>query len=110
MYFWETVLLRNEAGAGNWLAVVNLNGPKGNAQAIDVAVALGISGAPQIQQVGQNFGAQFSQGHYRLYFGLGDNGVVPELEITWPCGVQQQLLNRGAEQLMEVHCTQPAQR
>lgn len=109
VYFWETVLVRNESETGNWLAV-KLNGPEGNPQAIGASATLDMSSAQQIQHVGQNDGAHFSQGHYRLYYGLGDNDRAHELVITWPGGERQQLLNLAVNQILEVNSPQVPQR
>ena len=47
----------------------------------------------QTQQAGLNDGAFFSQGHYRLYFGLGSHPRVDEMKIRWPDGQLQELTN-----------------
>ncbi len=102
VYFWETLLLKNKAEGGNWLAV-KLNGPVGNPQAIGAFVSLSsTSGAVQTQHIGQNEGAHFGQGHYRLYFGLGDIADIPELVVTWPGGERQTLENVAVNQLLQV--------
>ena len=63
-------LLDNAGPVGRWLEV-ELTGPAGNRQAIGAKVSATASGRTQTQWVGQNDGSHLSQGHYRLYFGLG---------------------------------------
>ena len=58
------------AMANHWLEAT-ASGKPGNAQAIGARVTLETAAGRQTQVVGLNDGAFFSQGHYRLYFGLG---------------------------------------
>jgi hypothetical protein len=38
------------------------------------------------QEVGSTDGAFFSQGHYRLYYGLGTSTRASEITVRWPDG------------------------
>jgi hypothetical protein len=56
----------------------------------------------QTQTIGASEGAYLSQGHYRLYFGLGKHQRIPSLKIHWPNGQVQELGNIRANQLLTV--------
>src|SRR5262249_7633273 len=70
-FAWKLVAYRNAIANGNHWLEVRLAGKRGNAQAIGARVTLENPEGRQTQVVGLNDGAFFSQGHYRLYFGLG---------------------------------------
>ncbi|MEO1300543.1 MAG: ASPIC/UnbV domain-containing protein, partial [Cyanobacteria bacterium J06636_16] len=53
------------------------------------------------QQVGQADGAIRSQGHYRLYFGLGQSKTIRALKIFWANGRVQAIENPQADQLLK---------
>jgi hypothetical protein len=89
-FTWHLAALRNAASEGSWLEV-ELVGPPGNAQAIGARVTARTATGQQTQVVGQNDGAFFSQGHYRLYFGLGSSPRVDSLQIVWPDGYVQEV-------------------
>lgn len=82
-------LLENARAAGHWLEV-ELTGPPGNRQAIGAKVTATAAGRTMTQWVGQNDGSHLSQGHYRLYFGLGASRSAA-LTVTWPDGAVQRL-------------------
>ena len=75
-------LLENVGPAAHWLEV-ELTGPPGNRQALGAKVSATVPGRTQTQWVGQSDGSHLSQGHYRLYFGLGA-ATAASLEVTWP--------------------------
>ena len=74
-FAWNLRAYRNLTDNGNHWLEVRLVGKPGNPQAIGARVTLRTVDAQQTQQVGLNDGAFFSQGHYRLYFGLGVSGA-----------------------------------
>ena len=78
------------ANDNHWLEL-RLIGKPGNPQAIGARVTLHTATGQQTQQVGLNDGAFFSQGHYRLYFGLGPHARADRMEIRWPDGQVQDL-------------------
>lgn len=91
IFRWDVLAFRNTAVENHWLQI-KLIGPKGNRQAIGASVTIITPDGQQTQMVGSNDGAFFSQGHYRLYFGLGLNKSISEIRIQWPDN-QQQVLN-----------------
>jgi len=91
-------LLENVGPVGHWLEV-ELTGPPGNRQAIGAEVSASVPGRTQTQWVGQNDGSHLSQGHYRLYFGLGA-AQSAAVSITWPDGAVQNLGPVAADQIL----------
>jgi hypothetical protein len=89
-FTWPLAAYRNDAGENSWLEV-SLVGPPGNPQAIGARVIATSAAGRQTQVVGHNDGAFFSQGHYRLYFGLGSSPRIDSLRIHWPDGQAQEL-------------------
>ena len=80
---WKTHLLTNGGNDHHWLQV-ELRGPPGNPEAIGARVTLEAAGRNHVRQVGQFEGSRYSQGHYRLYFGLGQTGALESIEVLWP--------------------------
>ena len=95
---------RNLGPGGHWLEV-NLTGTAGNRQAIGARVGIRTGGRKQFQFVGQNDDSHHSQGHYRLYFGLGGTATIDRLVVRWPDGKMTRMQNVSADQLLTI--TQP---
>jgi hypothetical protein len=93
-------LLENVGAAGHWLEV-ELEGAPGNREAVGAAVSAATPGRKQTQWVGQNDGSHLSQGHYRVYFGLG-GATSAKLEVTWPDGEVQPLGAVDADRIVRV--------
>jgi hypothetical protein len=82
-------LLENVGSTGHWLEV-ELTGPPGDREALGAKVSATVPGRTQTQWVGQSDGSHLSQGHYRLYFGLG-TATAASLKVTWPDGSVRRL-------------------
>jgi hypothetical protein len=87
--------------SNHWLQV-KLLGASGNRQAIGARVSVRTAGAVQVQEIGVGDGAFFSQGHYRLYFGLGSIASAEEVEVRWPDGHTQKLNDVKGDRLLVV--------
>jgi hypothetical protein len=88
--------------AGNWLEVELRGGPE-NREAIGAKAAAHLRGGRTLTQwVGQNDDARHSQGHYRLYFGLGSARVVKRLVVHWPGGRRSTLRKVGGDRLLRI--------
>ncbi len=88
---WNIYLYKNDNEGNHWLEI-QLVGLKNNRQAIGARVVLvGEDGAVTQQVVGHAEGAHSSQGHYRLYFGLGKHGKPKSLHVVWPDGKLQSI-------------------
>lgn len=100
-FSWPILNYRNVGPVGHWLEL-NLVGASGNRQAIGARVTITTPEGRQTQTVGASEGAYLSQGHYRLYFGLGAGGKVSSLQIHWPDGQRQELRDIKVDTLLTV--------
>ena len=98
---WQTHLLTNGGNDHHWLQV-ELRGPPGNPEAVGARVTLQAAGRSHVRQVGQFEGARYSQGHYRLYFGLGQADRVDALVIYWPDGRRTRLDDPAVDRRLRV--------
>jgi hypothetical protein len=98
---WNLVAYRNMDRRNHWLEV-RLAGKPGNPQAIGARVTVETADGQQTQQVGLNDGAFFSQGHYRLYFGLGAHARAEVMRIRWPDGQVQELTGVEGDRLQVI--------
>lgn len=98
---WQSTLYRNRGSRYHWL-VLDLVGDDLNPQAIGARTLVQASELNQAQQVGHSEGSRYSQGHYRLYFGLGQNSQADTIAIQWPDGTRQQLQNVKADQYLTI--------
>ncbi|HEY80022.1 MAG TPA: CRTAC1 family protein [Caldilineae bacterium] len=103
---WETAYLKRRPGANHWLEV-RLHGPAGNEAAMGAKIAVRTSAGSQIGRVGWSESSHYSQGHYRVHFGLGDQTIVDQIAITWPDGKQQTLDRIPADQLLDIAYPNP---
>ncbi len=94
----ENTLLPDDRA--HWLQV-DLVGPPDNRQAIGARVEVTDSGGTQLQIVGQSEGSHYSQGHYRLYFGMG-TAQSDRVTVTWPDGTVQTLAKIDNDQRLTV--------
>lgn len=98
---WQSALFRNRGNRNHWLTL-DLIGDALNASAIGTRVTLKSADIDQVQQVGNSEGSHYSQGHYRLYFGLGPHAQIDELDIIWPDGTKQPMQNIAVDQHLVV--------
>lgn len=104
-FTWHVAAYRNDASKNHGLAI-RLQGRPGNPQAIGARVTVRTAAGQQVQVVGLNDGAFFSQGYYRLHFGLGAAERADSVRVTWPDGSDEtfpavaadriQVLSQGA--------------
>ena len=93
---------RNVTRAGHWLEV-ELTGGRKNREALGASAAIHLRGGRTLTQwVGQNDDARHSQGHYRLYFGLGSARVVKRLVVHWSRGGETRMRKIGADRLLRI--------
>jgi hypothetical protein len=98
---WDFVTYQNNANENHWLQI-KLIGKTGNREAIGSRVTLITPDGQQIQDIGNSDGAFYSQGHYRLYFGLGEHDKVDIVRIRWPDGEIQELRNVTSDALLVI--------
>ncbi|MGB3292610.1 MAG: CRTAC1 family protein [Phormidesmis sp.] len=85
----------------HWLQI-DLVGPPNNRQAIGARVEVTDSAGTQLQIVGQSEGSHYSQGHYRLYFGLGRAAQSDRIKVTWADSSVQTLEEIDSNQRLTV--------
>lgn len=95
---WPLHGYRHKGPSGHWLQI-RLVGGEGNREAIGAKVTTITSNGTQTQEVGNSEGAFFSQGHYRLYFGMGGFTKADKIVVRWSDGFQQEHLNVDADKL-----------
>jgi hypothetical protein len=109
-FAWNLVAYRNAIANGNHWLELRLVGRPGNPQAMGARVTLQTADGHQMQEVGLNDGAFFSQGHYRLYFGLGAHARADLLRIRWPDGMVQESRNVEGNRLQVIRQMESAGR
>jgi hypothetical protein len=97
-FLWKFFTYLNTDTRNHWLQL-KLVGASGNREAIGARVTLTTPDGQQLQEVGINDGAFYSQGHYRLYFGLGQHSKADRITIHWPDGKTQELMNIDSNSL-----------
>lgn len=98
---WLIDAYRNIGSTNHWLQI-KLVGTSGNREAIGARVMVFTPDGQQTQEVGSNEGSFFSQGHYRLYFGLGKYAKANLIKIRWPDGSLQELKDVSGDTLLVV--------
>jgi hypothetical protein len=97
---WDLTLYRAVKSTGHWLEV-RLIGPQGNRPAIGSSVRVRTVSATQVQGVGHAEDSP-SSGHYRAYFGLGDEVLVESVEVIWADGSLQKIERVHSDQLLTI--------
>jgi hypothetical protein len=98
---WHSRLFVGQAPTNHWLEM-NLEGPPRNAQAIGARVTLRAGHRRQTQWVGDADVSRYSEGHYRLYFGLGRHSHARDLTVHWPDGTHTRLGKTAGDQVLDV--------
>ena len=94
------LLMRNTVSAGNWLKV-ETEGTVSNRDGIGARILVTTGGVTQRQTVRSGTG-YISNSDLRCHFGLGSATQADRLEIAWPSGQHQLLLNVPANQILHV--------
>jgi hypothetical protein len=98
---WLIKSYHHKGPSGHWLQV-RIAGSSGNRQAIGARVTVVTPDGEQTQEVGSSEGAFFSQGHYRLYFGMGSSKKAGIIKVRWSDGFRQELRNVNADSLLVI--------
>ncbi|MDQ8203608.1 CRTAC1 family protein [Pelagicoccus sp. SDUM812003] len=97
---WRVYLIENNVSTkNNWLEV-ELVGQRGNRPAVGARVVLDTADGQVQSFVCHAEGSLHSQGHYRLYFGLGEAERYESLKVVWPNGVVEEFGPGPANQLL----------
>jgi hypothetical protein len=100
-YFWETKFFVNNNHDNHWVQVQPV-GPSVNHQSIGARVTVVTPNGEQLQQVGEFEGSHYSQGHYRLYFGLGSESRPSRIRVRWQDGKTREIQNPPGDQLIKI--------
>ncbi len=95
------ILLRNDGGNRNRWLQVRLEGRRSNRSAIGTRLRLVAGGTVQVREVGSQ-ASYLSQNSLTEHFGLGDAQKADTLEIVWPSGSRQVLVDVAADQVLDV--------
>jgi hypothetical protein len=99
---WKVVALRNQGHIDNHWLQVDLIGDAGNMQALGATASLKTETSSLTRTVGEVEGSFFSQGHYRLYFGLGKASQPGALQIRWSDGTSQTIDSVKSDQRLSI--------
>ena len=97
---WQIAMYPNLNQNNHWLEI-ELLGDRNNPQAIGSRVEITTPKGVQTKVVGQAEGSHFSQGHYRLYFGLGEQ-EIKQLKIFWSDGAVETLAQLPGDRLLTI--------
>ena len=95
------VLLRNTSGQGNHWLGLRLTGVRSNRDAIGARVHLVTRDGEQWNQVAAAVGYAGSSEH-AVHFGLGRDGGVKRIEITWPSGAIEQIPDPPVDKYLSI--------
>ena len=95
------VLLRNDYGNEKHWIKLHLIGTTSNRGAIGARVKITVGDKEQIAQK-KSASGYLSQNDPRIHFGLGDADVVDKIEIIWPSGKVQVLVQEKADQILTI--------
>jgi hypothetical protein len=101
VFRWDFLSYRNVGADNHWLEL-RLEGRPGNREAIGAQVSVITPDGQQVMEVGSSEGSFFSQGHYRLYFGLGTHAQADTVRIRWPDGRVQEMHDVAGDTLLLV--------
>ncbi len=94
-------ILMNRTSNNNHWIILKLRGVKSNRDGlgtkIKITTALGSQYNEATTAVGYN-----SSSDKRVHFGLGTATVIDKLELNWPSGTRQVLMNVKANQILDV--------
>ena len=94
-------LLRNDGGnAGHWLQVKTV-GTRSNRMGIGARVRVRSDSLVQVREV-RSGSSYLSQNDTRAHFGLGERTRVDTVEVRWPSGMVDRLVDVAADRLIVV--------
>lgn len=85
---------------GHWV-ILKLTGTRSNRSAIGARVKLTANGHSQYGEV-RSGGSYLSQNDLRLHFGLGSSTNIDRIEIAWPSGLKQKLVNQPCDRVLSI--------
>jgi hypothetical protein len=98
---WTIHLLENRQPQGNWLSV-DVLGPGNNPLAVGAKIKVTLDDGQQVESVvGDAETSEYSQGHFRVYFGFGTRKPA-FVQVSWLDGVSTEIRNVHANRLITI--------
>jgi len=94
-------ILHNETVTSNHWLILNLIGHKSNRDGVGAEIKVTTTHGSQYRTV-STAGSYLSSNDKRAHFGLGSDAVASSIEIRWPSGMVQKLINIHADQILKV--------
>ncbi|MGQ9592517.1 MAG: CRTAC1 family protein [Planctomycetota bacterium] len=94
-------LLRNDVGNKNHWIKVRLRGTKSNRDGIGARVTVRAGDLVLVEER-KSAASYISQNDPRLHFGLGSRTKVDAIEVRWPSGRSQRLLDVRADEILDI--------
>jgi hypothetical protein len=95
------VLLRNQGtGNGNWI-IIKAQGSKSNRFGLGATVRVQTAAGLQIRDI-SNVASYQSANDIRLHVGLGNAKIVQQIEVLWPSGTKQTLMDVAVNQILVI--------
>ena len=94
-------LLRNDGGNANNSVLIKLIGSKSNRDGIGARVTIVVGDLKQVDEVhsGESY---LSQNDFRLHFGLEKRTKIDLIEVQWPSGVVDKIVNANANKILMI--------
>jgi hypothetical protein len=93
------ILMRNDGGNKNHWIAIKTRGKESNSFGVGARVRVTTATRTQMKEIG-NAGSYLSSSDLRLYFGLGNERIVKNLEIIWPSGKKQILTDLKGDRML----------
>ena len=97
------ILINHSRDHNHWL-LIDLEGTKSNRDGLGARIKVEANGVTQYNHATTSVGYGSSSDR-RVHFGLGAATRVQKIEILWPSGIQQTILNVSADQILKVRET-----
>jgi len=97
-----TTLYRNDGTANHWLQL-NLVGVQSNRDAIGARVTVIAGGLKMLREMAGSSGIGAMQDRLPLHFGLAGSPQADVIEIRWPSGIVQTLMDIPADQRLTIN-------
>jgi hypothetical protein len=94
-------VLLNETETKNHWVLLKLLGKKSNRSAVGAAARLTAGGRTLVDEVRAGRGYQSAE-DLRLHFGLGTNGIIERLEVSWPSGITNTWTNLAGDRIIRL--------
>jgi hypothetical protein len=103
------MLIRNDGGNRNHWIAIKARGRESNSFGVGSRVKVEAGGKTQIKEI-YSAGSYLSGSDLRLYFGLGGERKIKQIEILWPSGKKQILNDVAADQVLSLDEAQAPKR